>query len=167
MPKYIDLTPFRSFGCWELEVSRKQLTSGTCEMWKNEILKQSHQQEFQILGFGGVKSQDSSSQESQRVEMWNVENPEIGTSIGVLDTRSWRSQESRLFITGVPKCRNAKCQKSWNRHINQSFGYQELEESRVETLHHRSLEVVKWKTPIILGFVTWSVEILLHRNAEM
>jgi hypothetical protein len=26
---------------------------------------------------------------------------------GVLDTGSWRSQESRLFITGVPKLRNA------------------------------------------------------------
>jgi hypothetical protein len=26
----------------------------------------------------------------------------------VLDTGSWRSQESRLFITGVPKCRNVK-----------------------------------------------------------
>jgi hypothetical protein len=27
---------------------------------------------------------------------------------GVSDTGSWRSQESRLFITGVPKLRNAK-----------------------------------------------------------
>jgi hypothetical protein len=28
-----------------------------------------------------------------------------------------------------------------------SFGYRELEESRVETLHHRSPEVVKCETP--------------------
>jgi hypothetical protein len=30
----------------------------------------------------------------------------------VSDTGSWRSQESRLFITGVPKCRNEKRRKS-------------------------------------------------------
>jgi hypothetical protein len=47
---------------------------------------------------------------------------------GALDVGSWRSQESRLFITGVPKCRNAKRQKSQNRNINRSFGYRELEE---------------------------------------
>jgi hypothetical protein len=64
--------------------------------------------------------------------MKNAKNPETGTSTGVSDTGSWRSQESRLFITGVPKCQNAKRQKSQNRHINWSFEYQELEESRVE-----------------------------------
>jgi hypothetical protein len=69
---------------------------------------------------------------------------------GVSDTGSWRSQESRLFITGVPKCRNVKRRKSRNRHINRSFGYRELEESRVETLHHRSPEVPKCETPKIL-----------------
>jgi hypothetical protein len=38
-----------------------------------------------------------------------------------------------------------KCEtpKSLNRHINKGFGYQELEESRVKTLHHKSLEVEK------------------------
>ena len=65
--------------------------------------------EFQILGVGGVKSRDSSSQES-------------------------RSDEMR------------KSRKSWNKHINRSFRYQELEESRVETLHHRSPEVAKCGT---------------------
>jgi hypothetical protein len=149
-----------------------------CETPK--IPKQAHQPEFWIPGVGGVKSRDSSSQESRSAEMRNAENPETGTSTGVSDTRSWRSQESRLFITGVPKCRNAKHRKSetgtstgvsdtgsWrsqelrlfitgvpkcrnvkrrksrNRHIDRSFGYQELEESRVETLHHRSPEVSK------------------------
>jgi hypothetical protein len=105
---------------------------------------------FRIPGVGGVKSRDSSSQESRSVEMRNAKNPETGTSTGVSDTGSWRSQESRLFITGVPKCRNEKRQKSRNRHINRSFRYRELEESRVETLHHRSPEVPKCETPKIL-----------------
>jgi hypothetical protein len=77
--------------------------------------------------------------------------------IRVSDTGSWRSQESRLFITGVPKSRNAKRRnpetgtstKSFaDREITpfRSFGYRELEESRVETLHHRSPEVAKCET---------------------
>jgi len=37
-------------------------------------------------------------------------NPKIGTSTGVLDTRNWRSQELRLFITGVLELQNVKCQ---------------------------------------------------------
>jgi hypothetical protein len=61
---------------------------------------------------------------------------------GVLDTGSWRSQESRLFITGVPKLRNAKRQnpktstsiktpfQSFTDQEIKGFGYQELEESR-------------------------------------
>ena len=32
----------------------------------------------------------------------------LNLHFGFLDTGSWRSQESRLFITGVPKLRNAK-----------------------------------------------------------
>jgi hypothetical protein len=68
--------------------------------------------EFRIPGVGGVKSQDSSSQESRSAEMRNDENPEIGTSIGVSDIESWRSQESRLFIIGVLKCQNVKSRKS-------------------------------------------------------
>jgi hypothetical protein len=68
--------------------------------------------EFQISGVGGVKIRDSSSQESQSVEMRNVKNLETGTSTRVSDTRSWRSQESRLFIIGFPKCKNTKHRKS-------------------------------------------------------
>jgi hypothetical protein len=77
--------------------------------------------------------------------------------IRVSDTGSWRSQKSRLFITGVPKSQNVKRQnletgtstKSFtDREITpfRSFGYQELEDSRVETLHHRSPKVTKCKT---------------------
>jgi hypothetical protein len=64
--------------------------------------------EFRIPRVGGVKSRDFSSQESRSAKMRNAENPEIGTSTRVLDTGSWRSQESRLLITGVLKCRNEK-----------------------------------------------------------
>jgi hypothetical protein len=94
---------------------------------------------------------------------------------GFLDTKSCRSQESRLFITGIPKLWNAKrrnpeigtstktpfrrtgswrCQGNSRHEIMkcettpfQSFRYRELEDSRVETLHHRSHEVVKCEMP--------------------
>jgi hypothetical protein len=76
--------------------------------------------------------------------------------IRVSDTRSWRSQESRLFITVISKLRNAKqnpetgtSTKSFvDQEINpfRSFGYRELEESGFETLHHRNAEVAKWET---------------------
>jgi hypothetical protein len=41
-----------------------------------------------------------------------------------------------------------KCEtpKTRNRHIDRRFGYRELEESRVETLQHKSPEVSKCKT---------------------
>jgi hypothetical protein len=72
----------------------------------------------------------------------------------VSDTGSWWSQESRLFITGVPKSRNVKCQNLKIGTSTKSFAdreitpfwssrYRELEESRVETLHHRSPKVAK------------------------
>jgi hypothetical protein len=78
---------------------------------------------------------------------------------GVSDTRSWRIQESRLFITGVSKLRNAKRRnpetgtskktpfQSFVDWEIKGFGYQELEESRVETLLHRSSEVAKCEMP--------------------
>jgi hypothetical protein len=78
--------------------------------------------------------------------------------IRVSDTGSWRSQESRLFITGLPKLRNAKCQNPEIETSTKSFAdpeitpfrsfeYRELEESRFETLNHRSPEVAKCETP--------------------
>jgi hypothetical protein len=79
------------------------------EMRNLENLKQAHRLAVRILGVGGVKSRDSSTQESRSAE-------------------------------------NVKCKKSRNRHINRSFRYRELQESRVETLNHRSPEVVKFET---------------------
>jgi hypothetical protein len=76
--------------------------SRSAEIQNTEISKQAHQPEFWIPRVGGVRSQDSSSQESRSAEMRNTENLETCTSTGVSDTGSWRSQESRLFITGVP-----------------------------------------------------------------
>jgi hypothetical protein len=74
---------------------------------------------------------------------------------GVSDTGKLRSQELRLFNTGVPELRNLKSRKG---HINksladreitpfQSFGYREIEKSRVETLQHRSPGVAKSRIP--------------------
>jgi hypothetical protein len=65
-----------------------------------------------------------------------------------------------------------KCEmsKSRNRHINKGFGYQELEESRIETLHHRSPKVVKCEKHLLVQVSdtgSWSVETLHHRNTEM
>jgi hypothetical protein len=144
------------YACLSL-MSKIMTSSTTMIAWQDQklnsisgIRNKDSISEFRIPRVGGVKSRDSSSQESQSVKMRNAENPETGTSTGVSDIRSWRSQESRLFITGVPKCRNAKRQKSQNRNINWSFGYWELEDSRVETLHHRSPEVSKCETPKIL-----------------
>jgi hypothetical protein len=69
----------RRFGYWELEESRVEtLQHRSLEVTKCEtpkILKQAHQLKFQIPGVGGVKSRDSSSQESQSREMRNIETP--------------------------------------------------------------------------------------------
>jgi hypothetical protein len=100
-----------------------------------------------VLDTGSWKSRDSSSSGVPESRNVKPRKPETGTSTGGSNIGSWKSQESRLFNTGVPKCRNAKRRKSRNRHINRSFGYQELEESRVKTLHHRSPEVAKCETP--------------------
>jgi hypothetical protein len=81
--------------------------------------------EFRIPGVGGVKSQDSSSQESK------VAKPEVTKCeivkcqrlhFGVSDTGSWRSQESRLFITGVPKSQNLKSRKEITKCQRLHFG---------------------------------------------
>jgi hypothetical protein len=101
----------------------------------------------------GIKSRDSIDQSMSKTPFQSFANREIR----VLDTGSWRSQESRLFITGVSKSRNEKRRNPETGTSTKSFadqeitpfwssGYQELEESRVETLHHRSPEVAKWET---------------------
>jgi hypothetical protein len=153
-------TPFWSFGYRELEESRVETLHhrspevAKCETPKSrsEHVKDSIS-EFRIPGVGGVKSRDSSSQESRSGEMRNAEIPKRACQrlhFRVSDTGSWRSQESRLFITGVPKWRNVKCRNpeaSMSKTPFRSFGYRELEESRVETLHHRSPEVAKCEMP--------------------
>jgi hypothetical protein len=50
-----------------------------------------------------------------------------GLHFRVLDTRSWRSQELRLFITGVLKCQNVKRQ---NLEIGTSTGVSDIESWR-------------------------------------
>jgi hypothetical protein len=62
--------------------------------------------EFRIPGAGGVKE----ATHGRNLRNVKPQNPKIVTSTEVSDTGSWRSQESRLFITGVPKCRNVKRQ---------------------------------------------------------
>jgi hypothetical protein len=63
----------RRFRYWELEESRvENLQHRSLEMMKcqmSKILKQAHQLEFRISGVGGVKSRDSSSQESRSRRM--------------------------------------------------------------------------------------------------
>ena len=118
-PKYVDLTPFQSFGYWELEESRKQLTVGTRDMRNHEkiwIIESSRLWTVDLTPFRSFRYREL---EESRVETLHHKSPE------------------------VEKC---EMLKSRNRNINWSFGYQELEESRVKTLHHRSLEVVKCET---------------------
>jgi hypothetical protein len=59
--------------------------------------------------------------------------------VGTRDMRNhkkiWTVESSRLWTVDLTPF--------------QSFGYWELEESRVETLHHRSLEVAKCEMTII------------------
>jgi hypothetical protein len=54
------------------------------------------------------KSRDSSSSGVPESRNVKPQKPKTGTSTGGSDTGSWRSQELRLFITRVPKSRNAK-----------------------------------------------------------
>jgi hypothetical protein len=69
------------------------------------------------------KSRDSSSSGVPESRNRKPQKLETSTATGGSDTRSWRSQESRLFITGVLKSRNAKCQNTFCV----DFGYREME----------------------------------------
>jgi hypothetical protein len=76
----------------------------------------------------------------------------LNLHFGVSDTGSWRSQESRLFITGVPKLRNVKRRNpetgTSTKTPFRSFGDRDMEFG-------------------VSGIATWSVKISHHRNAEM
>jgi hypothetical protein len=98
--------------------------------------------------------------EESRVETLHHRSPEVAKCetpksrstcqrlhFGVSDTRSWRSQESRLFITGVPKLRNAKRRNTLIKTPFQSFGYRELEVSRTLTTRVPKLRNAKRRNP--------------------
>jgi hypothetical protein len=89
---------------------------------------------------------------------------------------------SRTLMTRVPKLRNAKRRNpetgTSTKTPFQSFGYRELEESRVETLHHRSPEVAKCETSKYVDLTPFQsfgyreleesrVETLHHRSLEV
>jgi hypothetical protein len=76
--------------------------------------------------------------------------PQRRLHFGVSVTGRWRSQESRLSNTGVPKSRNAKPRNretgaSLEVSATRSFGYREIEMS--QTLVIRSPEVPKCEIP--------------------
>jgi hypothetical protein len=60
--------------------------------------------------------------------------PLIRLHFGASDTGSWRSQAPRLFTTGVPKWRNVKRRNTVDPTPFRSFGYRDLELSRMLTL---------------------------------
>jgi hypothetical protein len=61
--------------------------------------------EFQIPGVGGVKSKDSSSEESRNRE---TRSREMSQTSSVLEFRAPQHGESRNFTTGILKCRFAE-----------------------------------------------------------
>jgi hypothetical protein len=104
-------------------------------MRNTEILEEGGH--FQILGFGRVKTLHH--QESRNRKMRNDEILEEGGQFripGVGRVNTLYHQESQSC-----EMRNNEMSKT----LYWSFGYRELEESRVKTLHHRSPEVTKPK----------------------
>jgi hypothetical protein len=67
--------------------------------------------------------------------------------IGVSDTGSWRSQESRLFITGVPKSRNAKRRNPETGTSTKSFADREI-------TPFRSSDTGSWRSQESRLFIT-------------
>jgi hypothetical protein len=106
--------------------------------------------------------------EESRVETLHHKSTEVvkcqRLHFGVSDTGSWRSQELRLFITGVTKSRN---EKSQNVDLTpfRSSGYQELEVSK-----HFTTGMLKCKKHLLVQVSNTgssSVETLHHRNTEI
>jgi hypothetical protein len=96
-------------------------------------MKQAHQPEFRILGVGGVKSRDSSSQESQSAEMQNCESV------------VWISAWSPPVVTLSKRCRED---------IEETSSISEVGTWRVETTHHRIHETRNAKYVFRIG--PWS-----------
>jgi hypothetical protein len=166
-------TSFWSFGYRELEESRVETLHhrspevAKCETPKsrNRHINKDSILEFRIPEVGGVKSRDSSSQESRSCEMWNAEIPKQAHQqrlhFGVSDTRSWRSKKSRLFITGVLKLRNVKRRNNFRSFRGSQHGVSGvlgIATWRVEMPHHRNSQHAKFrnaemrKTPFGVGF---------------
>jgi hypothetical protein len=111
--------------------------------------------ELQIPGVEGVKHRDSSPQESQNDEMRNSEMSLIRLHFRVSDTGTWSCQELSHQECLNRDMRNqeeiwtVESSRVWTIDPNpfRRFGYRELEESRVETLHQRSLEILKCEMP--------------------
>jgi hypothetical protein len=80
----------------------------------------------------------------------------VDQEIEVLDTGSWRSQESRLFITGVPKSRNAKRR-------NPEIGTSKKSFTDREILHFRVLDIGRWRSQESRLFIT---RVPKSRNAK-
>jgi hypothetical protein len=96
--------------------------------------------------------------------------------------KMWTIESSRLWTIDLTpfwsfgyqelECRNTSSQKCLKcempKYLQIISGFVTWS---VETLHHRNAEMSKCETPkylqIISGFVTWSVETLHHRNVEM
>jgi hypothetical protein len=110
----------------------------------------------------------------------------LNLHFGVLDTGSWRSQESRLFIIRIPKLQNAKRQNpeigTSNHNLISIMEFQILGVGGVKSRDSSSQESPSYEmrnTEIlkqahqqrlhfsVSGIATWSVEISHHRNAEM
>jgi hypothetical protein len=107
--------------------------------------------EFRIPGVGGVKSRDSSSQESRSHEMRNAEIPKTETStksyqtVEITPFRSFRYRELECRNTSPQecrKCRNAEMRKTL---FGVGFGYRELECRNTSPQECRNAEMPKSK----------------------
>jgi uncharacterized C2H2 Zn-finger protein len=140
------LTPFWSFGYWELEESRVETLDyrspkvAKCGTPKSRNRHINRSFGYQDLEESRVETLDHRSPKVVKCRTLKSRNRHINRSFGYR-----KLEESRVETLDHKSLEVAKGRtpKSRNRHINQSFGYRELEESRVETLHHRSPEVPK------------------------
>jgi hypothetical protein len=109
---------------------------------------------FRVSNTRSCKCQNSSSQESRSCEMRNAEIPkqvhQQRLNFGVSDTGIWRSQESRLFITGVRKLemQNAKI----------------LKQAHQQRLHFRVSDTGSWRSQELRLFIT---RVLKLRNVKL
>ena len=110
-----------------------------------EILKQAHQSQFRILGVGGVKSRDSSSQESQSCEMRNAETPFC------VDFGYWEMERQNTSSQGMPECRNDKMQKT---PFGVGFRYRECQNTLQQ--EYRNDETLKCVFELGYGHHRWS-----------